>query len=471
MRKVLVGFISLGSVLAVYLLYTGMSDSPVIDRDLGADFVEAMADSNIGDFDSNVGKIGNIGIGRTEVAKYVTLNEETKEVESIWGFRTLLSKSRGRWELEKPYVNVYEPEFTCYITADSGLVQMETAAERTTPKDATFSGNVVIHVLPTGSSELKESFVYLDDIIFLSDRSQLYTEGPVEYVSDDVRMRGRGLELIYNDQSDRLEFFRIVDLESLRIKNYRTAMFSADKPETEESVEVVATAELRQPDEAHTIDPADKAETLAADTPTEAKVKEGIYYKCILSKNVFIDTPDELIFADQRIYISDIFWSRDSISSDASDANDAEAVSVAGQKELAEDVNDAETFAAVGKDEPAFDSNGVAAVDTVDPNVAVAAAAEPNTSPEGPDDIVITCDSGLVLVPMDTNRSLDEFMQVSAVSGGEHPAELETDTERTKFVAPRIDYNAVTRDVAADGESRLTLYSDDRAGAEVNEPP
>lgn len=449
MRKLLVGLISLGAVLAAYLLYTGASDSPVLDTDSGSEFIEAAADSNIADFDTNVGKIGGIGLGRTEVAKYITLNKETKEVERELGFEKLLHEERGFWELEKPYVNVFQPDFTCYITADRGLVQVETAADRTTPKDATFSGNVVIHLLPKESSEFKECSVYLDDIAFLSERSQISTKGPVEYVSEDVHMRGRGLELIYNDNSDRLEFFRIVDLEMLRIKNSKTAMFSKDEPQADESAEVVARGETQQTDEIVVAAGPEKTEASTAAAPA-TKTKEGVYYKCILSKNVLIDTPDELIFADQRIYISDIFWSKDSAEADA---NDAEAVAVAGEENT------------VG------DSNSVPADDSTDPNVTALAAAESNAPAEEPGDIVITCDNGIVLVPMDAARPLNDFMQVAIGSESERPAEIEADTERTKFLAPRIDYNAVTGNVVANGESRLTLYTGHRAGADANEPP
>ncbi len=452
MRKVLIGFISLGGVLAAYVLYTGVSDSPVIESDPGAEFSEAVADSNIGDFDSNVGKIGGIGIGTTKKAEYVTLNEETKEVERIWGFETLLSKSRGIWELEEPYVNVFERDFTCYITADTGWARMETAAERSTPRDATFSGNVVIHVEPKDSSDMKESFVYLDDVVFMSERSQLSTKGPVEYISEDVHMRGRGLELIFNDQSDRLEYFRIFDLEMLRLKNARTEMFSSYQPQTDESAEVETPAEIQQADVNAVAVDTEKLEESTGDDALGDETEEGVYYKCILSKNVLIDTPDELIFADQRILISDIFLSQDSLSSETADANDTD------------------TVAAAEEGVPADDSNSVSAKGAVDPNSTVAAAVESKVSPEEPNDIVITCENGIVFVPMDTNRSLDEFMQVAAGSESERPEVLETDSNRTKFLAPTIDYDAVTGNVAADGESRLILFSRDRTGADANEP-
>lgn len=444
--------------MAAYLLYTGVSDSPVFEADSGAEFIEAVADSNIGDFESNVGKIGKIGVGPTEKARFIDINKETKELEREWGFDKLLHEARGFWELEKPYVNVFQPEFTCYVTADRGQVQVETAADRTTPKDATFSGNVVIHVSPKEASEIKECFVYLDDIIFISERSQISTKGPVEYVSDDVRMRGTGLELIYNDQSDRLEFFRIVDLEMLRIRNARTAMFAKDEPKAVESAEVVAPAQEEQKDEAIAAG-SEKTEELTAKADPGAQTTEGVYYKCILSKNVLIDTPDELIFADQRICLNDIFWSKDSRKSDACDPNDP---------------NDTQSVAVAEHAEPVGDSKSVAEDDAGEPNGTILAAFDPNAAPVELNDIVITCDHGLVFVPMDTARPLDEFMQTAADANGiddRHPARLDTDTERTKFLAPRIDYSAVTGDVVADGLSRLTLYSRDRAAIEANQPP
>ncbi len=474
MRKLLVGFISLGVVFAAYVLYTGVSDTSVLETDSGAEFIESAADSNVGDFDSGVGKIGDLGLGPVRKAKYITLNKETKAVEREWGFEKLLHEGRDFWELEKPYVNVYQRNFKCYITADKGQVQVETAIGKPTPKDATFSGNVVIHVLPDESSGMKESHVYLDDITFLSDKSQLSTAGPVEFVSDDVHMLGKGLEIIFNDQSDRLEFFRIVDLESLRIKGPQAAMFSSGETETpaetvaqaETSAEVETKAGTEQPDETVV---ATGPEENAGQLP-QAEQKQGVFYKCVLSKNVLIDTPDELIFADQRIIISDIFWSKHSTG-------------LGGEVEPG-DANDTEAVAAAGEEDRDVDPNSVLADDADDPNVIVAASDDPNAGVPAPGDpnespgqtveIVVTCDNGLVLVPMDTARSLDEYMQgpnEPEVSAGDRPEQIENDTERTVFLAPRIDYNAVTGDVVADGFSQLTFYAGNSAGAEANEPP
>ncbi len=452
MRKLLVGFISLGVVFAAYLLYTGLSDTPAFETDSGAKFVESPADSNIADLDSEVGKLGDMGLGPMQKAKYITLNEKTKAVVRETGFEVLLSKGRDYWEIEKPYMNVYQRNFTCYITADKGLVQVETAVGNPAPKDATFSGNVVIHVLPKGPGGMKESHVYLDNISFMSERSQLSTVGPVEFVSDDVHMLGKGLEIVFNDQSDRLEFFRIVDLESLRLKGAQTAMFSSDQAEP--PAETGVQAEPEQP--AETPAAADPQETkqLAKDAEPAVEQKQGVFYKCVLSKNVLIDTPDELIFADQRIIISDIFWSKKEAG-----------LSGEGETEPG-DVNDAEAVASAGEEANKADPKSVLANNAADPNVIVAASGDPNESADETIEIVVTCDNGLVLVPMDTARSLDKYMHAEASADG-LGEQIVNDTERTVFVAPRIDYNKATGDLVADGLSQLTYYADN----EPNEPP
>jgi len=490
MRKLLVGFVSLGVVFAAYILYTGTSDTRMPETDSGAGLIESATDSNVGDFDGNVGKIGDIGLGPMHKAYFINVNKETKELEREWGFEKLLHETQGFWELEKPYVNVFESDFTCYITADRGLVQVETAVGWTAAKDATFSGNVVVHVSPKESSELKECFVYLDDMTFLSERSQLSTAGPVEFVSDDVRMLGTGLEIVFNDQSNRLEFFRIVDLDTLRIKGSQAAMFSSGETETrpetvaqaETPAEIETKAEPEQADETVAAAGTQEApQELPQDVRGQVEQKEGVFYKCVLSKNVLIETPDELIFTDQRILISDIFWSKDSTrrsgETGPGDTDDTEAVAVAVEEGRDADPN---SFPA----DSTVDPNSVLADGTGDPNIVVAASGEPkvgvppvgepNESPDEIAEIVVTCDNGLVLVPVDTARSLDAYMQDPSgpeVSSGVRAAQIGSDTERTVFLAPRIDYNAVTGDILAHGFSQLTFYARNSAGAEANEPP
>ncbi|MHC4167800.1 MAG: M56 family metallopeptidase, partial [Planctomycetota bacterium] len=147
--------------------------------------------------------IGEVGLGTALKAKFITRDPKTKRRQSEFGFERLLHKAGDIWEIEKPYMNMYRRNSTCYITADEGQVEVETAAGRTTTQEVTFSSNVVIHIVADGAGGVQESFLYLDNIAFLSDQSLLKTTGPFRFVSKDAQMQGTGLELIWNDQAAR----------------------------------------------------------------------------------------------------------------------------------------------------------------------------------------------------------------------------------------------------------------------------
>ncbi|UCC99801.1 MAG: hypothetical protein JSW66_07935, partial [Phycisphaerales bacterium] len=336
MRKVLIGVVSLGAVLGVYLLYNRMGDSPIMEPGSDAAFMDPAADSNDAALENEMGQIGEVGLGTVRKAKYITLDPKTKRLEREFGFERLLHETGDIWEIEKPYMNVYRRNFTCYITADKGEVEVETAVGRTTPRDATFSSNVVIHIVPEGAGSVQESFVYLDNIVFLSDQSLLTTAGPVRFVSEDAQMQGTGLELIYNDQAERLEYFKIADLESLRIKSTQAAAISTGTPAAEAPAQAeTAPGERPEPNTA----------TVAAEAPEQAESAppemppqvQGEFYKCILSRNVLVDAPDQLIFADEILYLNDIFWSKKSMDSsgevDASEVNEPQVHARAGEPE------------------------------------------------------------------------------------------------------------------------------------------
>ncbi|MHC4658300.1 MAG: hypothetical protein ACYS83_03870, partial [Planctomycetota bacterium] len=142
-RKFYVWLISLGVVLAVYLLYDRMAGTPQIDFDTQAQFTGAVADSN-----GEIGMIGDVGVRELEVAEFITRNDKTKEIEQIFGFEELIDEEGDEWEVSKPYMNIFRRNFNCYITADKARIRIETAADRHSPKDPRLSGNVVIRILP-----------------------------------------------------------------------------------------------------------------------------------------------------------------------------------------------------------------------------------------------------------------------------------------------------------------------------------
>jgi len=456
MRKLVIGFVSLFVVLAAYLLYSRISSSPSMDTGSEVDIIESAADANAVGFDSEIGKIGDVGLGTVRKAKYVTLDKD-KQVEREFGFEKLLSEARDIWDIEKPYMNIYRRNFKCYVTADNGKVQVETAVGRTTPKDATFSSNVVVHILSGPPGDVKESFVYLDSIIFLSERSLLSTAGPIKFVSEDIRMNGTGLELIYNEQTERLEYFKIADLESLSIKGSLASMFSPGKVRDEAPAEAAKNADSQKPDEASLAVDTQKTEASAPDAQPQAGQEQGVYYKCTFSKNVLVNTPEQLIFAGDKLCINDIndiFWSKAS----AGRSDDAAAGA-------ADDGQTADGTAEPGRQ--TADSAG-------EPNVTAPEPAEPNEPAGQLGNIVVTCDNGFVVAPRDSARAQEDpaaDQAEDAASGTEPPGQFDDGTGRTRFLTQRIDYNATTGDGIADGLSELTFYVGSASGADANEAP
>ncbi len=453
LRKFVIGFISLAVLLAIYLLYSRAGKTPPADT--GAGFIDTVADSNVGGLDGErVGMLGDVGVGTMRKAEYITLNEDTKEIEREFGFEELLHKVRDIWEIKKPYMNIYRRNFKCYITADKGSVQFETAVGRSTPKDATFTGNVVIHILPEGSSDIKESHIYLDDLIFQSEKSQLSTAGPIKYVSEDAQMLGTGMEFVYDDELERLEYLKIVDLKSLCIKSSQAAFLPGAKTQPE----------TQQPDEPAVAVDEQEAQPVAAQPEVEQtkagpeRSRRGEYYKCVFSKNVLIDSPEQLVFADEKVCINDIFWAKASETGD-----EGQATRDDGQGKTQDGEQSPEQDRKQSPERKRGDKPRAAKPD------------EPNEPPEKFEDTVVTCDAGFVVVPKNSTRTLEEPAHGPTptntdVSVRQYPSVFDHAEERTTFIARRVDYNAATGDMDAVGESELKFYTSDAIQTDPNHP-
>jgi hypothetical protein len=326
-------------------------------------------------------------------------------------------------------MSIFQRTFDCNITADKGYVQVQraTSTSQPTPEDATLIGNVVIHVLPGESDNIKESHVYLDDVDFISERSLFTTAGPVEFTNEDIRMLGKGLEVIYNEALGRLEFFRVVQLESLRYK-------SASEPALSSQETDVAAPD--EPTTSHLVsDVPQEANVAPPQAKQEVEPKEGQYYKCVFSGNVLIETPDEMILAD-RFFVNDIFWPKSS--------NDVPGDANTG---AADDAN--------AHDQTRQEQKG------------------PDESPAAPVEFVITCTDGLVVVPMDANEAIGDFgvfvREEPAPTAAHAPEAFEDANGRSILVAQKIDYSASTGDAVAQGPLELTFYPNDVTAAGPNE--
>lgn len=426
LRKISTALVSLATLLAIYLVYSQISKTPQIELDSGREFTHTLAQDRAGEPEGEVGKIGGVGVVTLEKPRYLHRNENN-EIDREFGFEELLHEEKDHWQVREPYVNIYQPSFKCYITADRGEVQVETAAGRTSPKDAIFTGNVVIRIVPEKGSDIKESFIYLDDIVFLSEKSLFSTAGPIRFASEDARMLGTGLELIYNDQLNRLEYFRIVDLESLHLASSQESLFAQT---TKAGRDQAAETQLSS-------DQTDADSSRATTGSQQGDRRQGEYYRCVFSKNVVVETSDQLIFADDRLALNNIFWLRESGSS-SWQGTDADA-------------NDADVWNA-GAEEPG----------------------EPNELPGDFGDIVVTCDGGIIIMPMDSPE-VDKLSVDAAdgtpISERALPESFDDAAGRQTCTARRIDYDDPTGQAVITGP--LTLAFDvnmsNLAGAEGQE--
>jgi hypothetical protein len=423
-RKFYVTLISLGGVFVIFLLYSRISETPQIEVDTGAEFPGVVVDSNAGDFGSKIGKVGDVSIGTVQVARFTDFNKN-KKVEREFGFEKLLGKEGSEWEIEKPYMNIFRRNFKCYITADKGEVRVETTAGNTGPKDATFTGNVIIHILPENSSDIKESFIYLDDVVFISEKSQFSTAGPVKFVSENAQMFGRGLEIVYNNALDRLEFLRMIHLETLRLKRSKAALFGPVKTEVDGPIAVGVQPKTPLPDELTTAEVHQKAMEIPATGREAVGQSDGEGYRCVFGKNVVINTPEQLVFADEV-----------SISNISSKSGKSEQV-----KSDVVDTNEPEKH-----------------------DEAVTKQSEPNESAEQFFDIVVTCDNGIVVTPMDSpvlHTGSAKIESEKAVTDDRYPKSVADSNGRTVLVAEKIDYRVPTGYTVASGPAELTFGVDD----------
>jgi len=427
LRKFFIWFLSLLLVIGVYLLYTRYSGTPAIDIETKSALSEGAADSNVIAETNRMGEVGGVKIGSVEGGRIYELDKETKEIVQEIGFEKVLHIEGKEWELEKPIVNIYKPDFKCYITAEKGKMVIEDAVGRPSSKDVTLTGNVVFHIVPTDSSNIPESFLYLDDLFYKAETSTISTPGPVRFVSADARLSGKGLKLVYNNKIERLEYLRIKHLDDLRIRTKETSILSSRQDEKKNSDNNQAKTSGDKTNTARQTMPADTSKTQG---------KQRKYYKCILRDNVIVETPGQVIAADEMV-INNILYSAGS---------------------------DTET-----QNQPAEEkaSNGE--------NIEKVSSSASTKKPEQKEDrnltgTIVTCDDGITIAP---TKNTDSFATID--SGGDigdsRKAEIiQKARNRTAFIARRVVYDASAGDTLARGKSVLRFYVKDIEDAASDVP-
>ncbi len=416
LRKFFIWAVSLVLVVLVYLVYLRFTNIPT--KIIQPQIVSTDANEKI---DTNKpAMIGNIGVKEVVKAKYPEFNKK-RELIGEFGFDKLVHQAANQWELEKPYRNIYRPDFKCFITADKGFVKVEDVLGKPNFKDAVFSGNVVLHAVPQPGSDIAESNLYLDDIHFIGESSVFTTDGPIKFMSENAQLLGRGLEAVYNEGSDRLEYFRIVDLNSMHIRTLsKGTVFSAKNKKSQ--AEPSQIAQSPQP--------------IASDSnkPVTAPAEESNkkVYTCILNKDVIIDTPQEVVFGE-NISIDNIIMS--------------------GAKH------------SEGKSPKSVDSNNVNPV--AETNI-------PQPQPPKADmmDIYVTCKGGIMMCLTDSIIARKKIAESNEVIENlqKRVNDFNDPNNRIIFAAAKINYSLNTENVAADGPLKITFYTKDMANTKKDGP-
>jgi len=444
LRTSFVGLISVAGVLAVFLLYNKLNKTEHIRLGSTADLTRPATDSNLDTSGGQVGKLGDVQIGTVQKAVYKHLNAN-KEVDRIFGFERLLAENGDQWLLEKPFMDVFQPGFKCSITADSGRVQVQDAPGGPAPNDGKLVGNVVIRISPTTTTDAGESSIYLDDLVFISEKSLLSTDGPVKFVSKDTQMLGRGLELIYNNQQKQLEFLRIKHLNTLHLKDSKADLFAPKITKDQTAADTPTQKKMQKTNKS-----LQKTKASLPDDTQPSGKNRGKFYKCVFSKNVVIDTDKQMVLADDKLTIKNILWAEPTTQSVKS--ADSTANLTAPQR------TDEEAIPCRNKPETA------SANDTKALATAASGPNRPKSSTTKLFDAVLTCDNGFVLIPMDSNTSIKDALELEDrdSSTGPRPAGDFNDTsQRTTLIARQIDYCASTGSTVVTGDSELIFYPND----------
>ncbi len=433
-RKFIIWLITSIAVLVIFLVYTRFNKTVPIEIDKGPKtqgIVESYPDEDIGQVSKGV------GVGTVDVARFIDLDPQTKQVAREWGFEQLLHEQGQEWEINKPFMNIYRSNFKCYITANTGTVLLESGVTRPIAKSAIFSGDVVIRIFSNSSKGVRQSNIYFDDIEFDSERSMFSTAGPVKFVSEQARMTGRGMELIYDAERNRLELLKVLRLETLQLKTEQnTELFSkteqADKPieksETPKETKPVSEVTIKQPVEKQ-----------------EEKTKQ--LYKCIFSKNVVIDAPEQLITAFDKFVINDIEGSEFEGDIAEKDVETVERKTIEEKKAAAP--------------KKAVESQEIQLTQT-------------QSQPENQFvDIIVTCDGGITIIPMDNPIEYSTLLDIDdePKKARKSIQELKEDSNRTTFAADKIDYfysRDGIGDIVATGKSELIFYVEEEIKSGTN---
>jgi beta-lactamase regulating signal transducer with metallopeptidase domain len=130
--------------------------------------------------------------------------DEAGRADRELSFETL-QEHGDQWEVSKPFMKLFLTEFTCSVTADSARVSLDAASGSPKPGDVAFSGNIVVHMIPSEPDKANECFIYLDNMTFDAGKSRLSCSGPFRLVFGNTELAGTNLKLLRDQKHNRLQ--------------------------------------------------------------------------------------------------------------------------------------------------------------------------------------------------------------------------------------------------------------------------
>ena len=296
LKRVFIALVTLGVAVGAFWFYSQHQRTPDISQYGLAEPNDAF--KQIGDLGGQGGQLAGLTVD--EVSDFIFEDrDDDYRVYQKWGFKELLHRRSGVWEVVSPFMTLFESEVTCFVTADRGVFRVEEINNSPRPRDVTFSGTVKVHILPKAGSGIEEIFIDLDEIIFQSSKSRFSSSGQILVRSPSVRMSGQGIDFIYNADQKYIQYFRMVALDYLRVRTPREGgLFSFKKEE-----EVSAESTLPQ-DANGVVSDVEDANALSASL--------GPIYTCLLQDNVVIRTPKQKIHSLSHIALTNILWPKTS---------------------------------------------------------------------------------------------------------------------------------------------------------------
>ncbi|MCD4830898.1 MAG: hypothetical protein K8R02_03700 [Anaerohalosphaeraceae bacterium] len=315
-RKFKIWLFTFSLVLVAFLLYLSLGNTGSI-KISKSDIKINIADANIVS-DANSGRIGDARLGYLEEARFETIDPQTRKLERVIGFEKVLHKSGDQWELDKPFMNIFQKDLRCELTADTGTIELENIkGTQPSPKNAVLTGNVVIHIMPSGKSSKDDSFIYLNEVEFDGDRSMFLSDSKIVVDSKFAHLEGKGLEIVYNGLTRRLEYLEIKQVDFLNILETSKKEQASSNPVSDEPA---ASVEISKPQP--------EVKAIAAENSQND-------YQCIFRDNVTIEyESNEVILADE-ISINKLLWSSEEDTKTVSAGSDEKVVSsgqVAGRE-------------------------------------------------------------------------------------------------------------------------------------------